>query len=213
MDKFVDIVLANLPLPVVIGIALIVICAWIIKQAKGYEKNSQIFKDKIFYIIITLIIASIAGYYYVIMNFPKAENFDVSFTPQEIGIYICPFQNDQSAKIVNAMHTILKATFNSLEMPEIRVEKSALPHPPNEKELLSIGTVRNASLVISGTVIQDQQYMAMLTNVSVKKSEWIDPSVPPINISDTTRLTEAIMEELQPIIQQKKGAFPKCANM
>jgi len=194
MGEFLKILQSVMPLPILIGVAIFVISAWILKQIRGYTGNTPLFKDRVFYYLLACSFLGVISYY--LFSLYILSKPEIKFSSNELGIYICPFSNDPNNFVPNAIEAALTFTLNKEKYKDVKVVISNLDEVPHEEHIYDIGLVRNATLVISGKFVHGEKFWVQIANPIDRTAKRIPT---PFELDKPDQIVKILDDELSGI--------------
>lgn len=179
-----------LPIPVIIGIAFIVFCAWLINTLSNHEKYGETLRSKYFLIsLIIAIIGVLCFYFFQYISGNKPE-----FEENEIGLLISNFEGDESNQVQKIIYELLELSrIEQKKYQTLKVKKINKLVVSSQKEALEMLKLKRAKGIIWGTKVNNDVSYVKMSRLG-HDDPYIFPEISLPNVKCIEKLCEILMK-------------------
>ncbi len=150
--KPIDKIFEILPVPIILGIAIVFGAGWVLKEIKGFASFGPVIQNPYFQSIIIATLFSVTCFYGIKAVFKYS--IPTEFAENQRGIYVSVFDGTSKANIqLHTIEALKTAISGSKEFADVKITK--LNRQVDYELAKSIAKVSNASFVIYGVCITD----------------------------------------------------------
>jgi hypothetical protein len=153
MFFFLDIydrVLDKLPFPIIISVAFLIFCAWLIHTLLNNENYGSTLKSRYFLISLGITIIGLGGYY-IYSGFLKNK---AEFENNDIGVIVCQFEGDEKNQIQLQLYELIQLACAKDSVTNIKTKKEAYIFQTHQ-EAIEQAKKKNATAIIWGSKVKD----------------------------------------------------------